>query len=311
MKSFLGTGDLYIDRLNADGTHNGLAMAGNADLLSLQANADIKQQTSKGRGTYGQVLATATLGQPPDFKLTLNQLDHKTLAMAFLGTTGDIDISAGTVAAEAVVIKALDNYFRLANRNIVTASGLTVSRDAGADASQWADSTTYALGDYVVPTIANEHFYKCTAAGDSDTVEPTWPTDGTTVTDGGATWQDMGTIAAVKDTDFEIISRTGMIRALSTGSIEAGETLTAAYDYLAVTGNEISGAVQPTIKAYIFLDGQNLVDGKDVEVEVWSVQLKPSSPVDFLAADFSSLQLDGIPETPTGKSAPFRVREID
>ena len=61
----------------------------------------------------------------------------------------------------------------------------------------------------------------------------------------------------------------------------------------------------------MFLDGVNLVNGKDVEGEVWEVQLKPDSPVDFLADDFNSLELSGTPKTPAGKSAPFRVRQLN
>jgi len=309
--SFLGAGDTYIDWLDADGSPNGLDFAGNATAFSLQSNAEVKEQTAKGRTNYGQVIATATINQPPTFNVTLNQLNMKTIAMALLGSLADVDVSAGSVSDESVLLANLDKYFRLANRNVDTESGLTVTRQAGATASAHATETSYAVGDYVVPTSPNDHFYKCTAAGTSAASEPTWPTDGSTVTDDSVTWKDMGLIEPVQDTDFEVISRNGMIRALSTGSIEAGETVLVSYDYAAISGLETLGAVQPTIKGYMFLDGVNLVNGKDTEVEVWEVQLKPDSPVDFLADDFNSLELSGTPKTPAGKSAPFRVRQLN
>jgi hypothetical protein len=309
--SFLGAGDTYIDWLNPDGTRNGLDYAGNATAFSLQSNAEVKEQTAKGRTNYGQVIAAATINQPPSFSVTLNQLNMKTIAMALLGSLSEIDVSAASVSDESVAMATLDKYFRLTNRMVDTESGLTVNRQAGSTAAAWQGETTYAVGDYCVPTTPNDHFYKCTAAGDSAASEPTWPTDGSTVTDGTVTWQDMGLIEAGQETDFEIISRTGMIRALSTGQIEAGETLLVSYDYASITGLEALGAVQPTIKAYLFLDGINLVNGKDTEVEVWEVQLKPDSPVDFLADDFNSLELSGTPKTPAGKSAPFRVRQLN
>jgi len=57
-------------------------------------------------------------------------------------------------------------------------------------ASDWTASTTYSVGDYVVPTTANGHVYVATAGGDSGSGEPTWPTtDGETVTDNGVTWE--------------------------------------------------------------------------------------------------------------------------
>jgi len=57
--------------------------------------------------------------------------------------------------------------------------------------ANWVASQAYALGNLVSP--GNGHYYQCTAAGTSDAAPPTWPTDGSTVADGTATWQDMGT----------------------------------------------------------------------------------------------------------------------
>lgn len=58
--------------------------------------------------------------------------------------------------------------------------------------ANWAASTAYAVNNCVKPTTLNGYWYKCTVAGTSGTAEPTWPTTvGTTVTDGGATWECM------------------------------------------------------------------------------------------------------------------------
>lgn len=58
----------------------------------------------------------------------------------------------------------------------------------------WAADTAYAYGDLVIPSTPNTHTYRCTTAGTSDdSTEPTWVTDGTTNTDGTATWTDIGT----------------------------------------------------------------------------------------------------------------------
>ena len=61
--------------------------------------------------------------------------------------------------------------------------------------SNWVASQPYAMGNLVAP--GNGHYYQCTADGSSGASAPAWPTDGTTVTDGGATWQDMGTTLPV------------------------------------------------------------------------------------------------------------------
>jgi flagellar hook protein FlgE len=60
-----------------------------------------------------------------------------------------------------------------------------------ASPSNWGGSQPYSVGNLVAP--GNGHYYQCTVAGSSGAGAPTWPTDGTKVADGGATWQDMGT----------------------------------------------------------------------------------------------------------------------
>lgn len=58
-------------------------------------------------------------------------------------------------------------------------------------APAWRDLTEYVLGDIRQPTHENAHLYKCTTAGTSDTIEPTWPTTaGATVTDGTVVWTE-------------------------------------------------------------------------------------------------------------------------
>ncbi len=55
---------------------------------------------------------------------------------------------------------------------------------------KWRSGTTYAVGNYVVPTIRNGHYYKCTTAGTSSSLnEPDWPLSGIK-SDGTATWTE-------------------------------------------------------------------------------------------------------------------------
>lgn len=55
----------------------------------------------------------------------------------------------------------------------------------------WVLSTAYTVGKIVTPTTPNGKVYRCTVAGTSSAIEPTWPTSslGSTVTDGGVTWE--------------------------------------------------------------------------------------------------------------------------
>ena len=312
MQSFLGSGNTYLDVLTAAGAKTGLFPAGNAKSLSIQSNAEIKEQTSKGRDTYGQVLASATLNQPAKIKLSLDQLDGNNLAMAFLGALTDIAIAAASVSAEVLTILTLDKYQRLAQRAIIDNAALIVSKAAGVAADVWAASAAKTAGQFVTPlTGGNGHYYEVTTGGNLSAAEPTWPEDGTTVTDGDVVFTDKGLVVMTKDQDFEIIARTGMFRAITGGDIAADEVLSIAYDHTALTGFKVQGAIQPTIKAYIFLDGKNITNGKDCELEAWEAQLKPTSPVDFLAEDFTSLELEGTLVAPDGHAEPFIVRQFD
>ncbi len=101
-----------------------------------------------------------------------------------------------------------------------------------AGSSDWTASQPYAVGNLVA--AGNGHYYQCTAAGSSGTSAPTWPTDGSTVADGGATWQDMGTSlpadtstaitggALSFDSSGKLISPTGNITGIASPPLADG-----------------------------------------------------------------------------------------
>ena len=57
--------------------------------------------------------------------------------------------------------------------------------------SSWEPSTSYAVGDLIVPTIPNGRVYQCIIAGTSTTTEPTFPSIGYAV--GQAFYNYVGT----------------------------------------------------------------------------------------------------------------------
>lgn len=61
----------------------------------------------------------------------------------------------------------------------------------------WAATTAYAVGDTVIPSPRNGHYYKVTVAGTSGAAQPTFPTTHLgTVVDATVTWAEVTTTPA-------------------------------------------------------------------------------------------------------------------
>jgi len=84
----------------------------------------------------------------------------------------------------------------------------TAMREGGVEV--WQASHAYAVGDIVIPTLNNGHYYRCTTAGTSAASEPDsatlnkWPTPpGGTITDGAVTWTEAGSILDSNEGNIE------------------------------------------------------------------------------------------------------------
>ena len=114
-----------------------------------------------------------------------------------------------------------------------------------------------------------------------------------------------GTTTYVLGTDYEINARLGMVRALVGGAITDAQSLRAAYSYASFTGAAIRGNVKPQIRAYLLLDGKNLVDDSIGILECWEIVLSANSEFDWFKDDFNTIELAGRLKTPVGKTEPF------
>lgn len=56
----------------------------------------------------------------------------------------------------------------------------------------WRATVSVAIGARCVTNGNNQHWYECESAGTTAGTEPTWPTDGSTVSDGTVVWRDKG-----------------------------------------------------------------------------------------------------------------------
>ena len=90
-----------------------------------------------------------------------------------------------------------------------------LGEDFEASQSVRQNSTTYVVGQMVIPTTSNGYVYRCTVAGTSGIAAPTWPTsNGHTVTDGTITWttyarNDAAMLARMEAAETEIQRLTG------------------------------------------------------------------------------------------------------
>lgn len=137
-RAFLGAGDLYISRYESGAW---LPYEGpfEADEFSVKPNSELKEQVSKGKTTYGQVIESVSLAKPADFTATLTEVNKQTLALALLGSSAALTQTGSSVVDE-VVTAAKGKWLALSKSNV---SSVVVKNSAG--------STTYVAGtDYEV-----------------------------------------------------------------------------------------------------------------------------------------------------------------
>lgn len=104
--------------------------------------------------------------------------------------------STDYVAGNKVLPQSMNGRFYICTNSGKTGTSEPQWRDYGETqdggarwkAGVWVKQTTYAVGDMVIPTNPNGHFYRCTTAGTSGTTEPTWPLTGSAVVNDGVEW---------------------------------------------------------------------------------------------------------------------------
>lgn len=119
-----------------------------------------------------------------------------------------------------------------------------------------------------------------------------------------------GTTTYVLNTDYEIVDADlGLIKIIG-NTITDAQSLKIDYTYGSMTSNKVAGGTNSNIIVKILFDGVNQADQSKAVVNVFEGVLSPTSGVDFLADDFTQLDLAGTANVPTGGTAAYEV-ELD
>lgn len=116
-RSFLGAGDIYINRL-VDGIKVGHVGPIKADSLSITPSVNTVQSTSKGRHDYGQVLESVNIAQPSEFSMALKEVTGDILTMAFLGTSAAHVEASGTLTDFDLTISKVGVWLPIGRKNM-------------------------------------------------------------------------------------------------------------------------------------------------------------------------------------------------
>lgn len=133
-RGFIGAGDLYVARYNAStGALDALQGPYEVRRFEIKPNVEIKEMTSKGRNTYGQVIESVPLAQPSEFSVDFGEVNRESLTLALLGTPTAINRAGGTIdAGDAIEITMTDGWTELPHQNWQS-TGFTVRNEAGSE----------------------------------------------------------------------------------------------------------------------------------------------------------------------------------
>ena len=128
-RSFLGAGKVLADIFVG-----GVATGNYIEFLEvgkfeIKPNSDLKEQTSKSRAQYGQIIETVAIPKPGDFTMMLREMNRDSLRLAFMASQSTLAVGSATVVDEVLIAK-LGVFVPVLNKNLA-AAGLVVSHTSG------------------------------------------------------------------------------------------------------------------------------------------------------------------------------------
>lgn len=316
-RAFLGAGDLYLARQVA-GVWENYAGPFECSKFEIKPNVELKEQISKGRSTYGQVIETVALQQPSDLSVDLTEVNKETLAIALLGTTAALAQTAGTLSSEAIVAD-LDKWKALSKANLTgtptVAGGAVAASVTGAIAATTLTVSVVTSGALSVgQAISGSGMTANTRIVEQLTGTPggvgTYTVDKSQTFASGAITGAVGA-SYVAGVDYLLNAQLGWVKAITGGAIFDNQPLVVSGSYAAITGTEIKGATQAQLRVRMKLDGKNFADDTPCIVTVHEAVIAADAAFDFLSDDFATVTMPGRMKTPSGFTEPFTVHLRD
>ena len=213
-----------------------------------QVGTDGSLETADGEQVMGYAAVNGAIpaGAPlAPLQLNLGQINSPQATTSVQLTT---NLNAGANVGDPAFTSPVTVYDSLGNSHVLdfnftkTGAGawnctVTIPNSDLTPPPAWAASTAYTVGQTISPPSANGHIYQCTVAGTSGAHPPsTWPTDGSTFTDGGVTWKDMGTQTTIDtthltfDSNGNLTSPTGNVNITASGLADGASNLNFTWD---------------------------------------------------------------------------------
>ena len=277
-RGYIGKGPISIQALS--GNTAPIAI-GNCKALSLKIDTDRKARVDY-QGSGGGELDVVERITAMTGEMTVDDFKPENLARALRGDAAMV--SSAVVSGESVTLYASSKAFFASIPDPDAAITVSIGVSAA-----WVAATVYAVGAKIVET---GRLYVVTVGGTSHAItEPTWPTNGTTVTDGAVTWKDLGSTTLVAGTHYQRTSSGIEALAAATQFDAYGTVLTVGYtknaQYL------IQALTDSGTEYLMVFDGLNEVDsGNPIVARLHRVKFSPTAGLDLIGDDFGELAME-------------------